>query len=167
MKKGLILVVEHEEPYRATPTDGLILRAVGRGFQVCLIRFAEGLGEIPATSQNRIKEFLDVHELWKNFQNTNENLTPPVEDLRAAWKEAVGIISSGHFHLVILEELSTLLDHDAISEAEVLQFLRNRPPDQHIAITGTNIPEWLASAADTVTHIATVRAQPKSEKTLN
>jgi cob(I)alamin adenosyltransferase len=59
--------------------------------------------------------------------------------------------------MVILDEFNIALQHDYVRLEEVLPVLRDRPPMQHVVITGRGAKEALIAAADLVTEMKQVK----------
>jgi cob(I)alamin adenosyltransferase len=57
----------------------------------------------------------------------------------------------GRYSLVVLDELSLAMQFGLISEAAVLHFLKQRPPQVDVILTGPGMPEALLAIADQVT----------------
>jgi cob(I)alamin adenosyltransferase len=76
---------------------------------------------------------------------------------RKGWNEAVAMIESGEYRMVILDELNTVLKYEYLPLDEVLGVLTARGPMQHIVVTGRHAPEALIEAADLVTEMRLVK----------
>lgn len=61
------------------------------------------------------------------------------------------------FDLIILDELTYPIKFGWLDLNTVLLDLKNRPPMQHVVITGRGAPEVLCEAADTVTEMTDVK----------
>jgi cob(I)alamin adenosyltransferase len=58
------------------------------------------------------------------------------------------------YQLVVLDELTYLLSYGYLDSDAVLDALAQRPPMQHVIVTGRAAPEALIELADTVSIIA-------------
>ena len=67
------------------------------------------------------------------------------------------MIASGEYDLVVLDEFTYPLHYGWIPVEEVIEVLRNRPPMQHVIITGRHAPEALVQYADLVTEMRVVK----------
>ncbi len=59
--------------------------------------------------------------------------------------------------LVLLDELNIVLRYDYISVGEVVEFLKQKPYDKHVVITGRNAKEPLIEFADLVTEMTMIK----------
>jgi len=74
-----------------------------------------------------------------------------------AWDLSKEKIASGEYDLVILDEFTFPLAYGWLPMDEILEFLRQRPPDVHIIITGRKAPQELIDFADLVTEMQEVK----------
>ena len=59
--------------------------------------------------------------------------------------------------MILLDELNIVLRYDYLDIDEVVEVLKNRPPDLHVIVTGRNAKEQLIDAADLVTEMTMVK----------
>ncbi|MGD1860240.1 MAG: cob(I)yrinic acid a,c-diamide adenosyltransferase [Leptolyngbyaceae cyanobacterium] len=67
------------------------------------------------------------------------------------WQHTEAAAMQGKYSLIVLDELSLAIQFDLISEATVLTFLQQRPPQIDVILTGPDMPESLLAIADQVT----------------
>jgi cob(I)alamin adenosyltransferase len=71
-----------------------------------------------------------------------------VQDL---WHHTQAVVSKGRYGLVVLDELSMAMNSDLIPTQDVVTFLRQRPPQVDVILTGPDMPEVVLNMADQVT----------------
>jgi cob(I)alamin adenosyltransferase len=76
---------------------------------------------------------------------------------RAAWERSKALILDPSYELVILDELNIVLRNDTLPLEEIVEFLRARPLDKHICITGRSAKPELLELADLVTEFTEVK----------
>jgi cob(I)alamin adenosyltransferase len=76
---------------------------------------------------------------------------------RAAWEAARGKIGSGHYDLVVLDEVTYPMTWGWIPTADVVRAIRERPAHVNVVATGREAPAELVEVADTVTEMRKVR----------
>jgi cob(I)alamin adenosyltransferase len=59
--------------------------------------------------------------------------------------------------MVILDEFTYPLHYGWVSTEEVIEVLKQRPPMQHVIITGRHAPQALIDCADLVTEMRVVK----------
>jgi cob(I)alamin adenosyltransferase len=157
-KKGLLMVHTGNGKGKTTAALGLAFRAMGHGLRVCVIQFIKGswkYGEL--TSAERFKDLLDIHVVGKGFTWDSKDLDKDRQAALEGWNLAKSIIEEGHHHLIILDELTYVINYGVVSEEEVMDALRRKPEGVHILVTGRDAPEGLISMADLVTEMRDVK----------
>ena len=158
MKKGLLMVYTGKGKGKTTAALGMIFRALGHGFKVCMIQFIKGnwkYGEL--ISSKRFEELLDFHVLGRGFTWKSEDIEKDIKVAQEAWRFAKEVINSGKYQLVVLDELTYLVKYKMVDANEIVGFLKNRPKDLHIVVTGREAPESLIEIADLVTEMQEVK----------
>jgi len=157
-QKGLVLVYTGEGKGKSTAAFGQALRAVGNGFQVCIIQFikgAENTGEAKAFA--RLEDQVEFHVKGSGFTWQIEDKEEAIRTARDAFQFAREKIESDRYDMVILDELTYLLVYDMVSETEVLNMIHNRPERLHLVVTGRGASEKLIDCADLVTEMVSVK----------
>ncbi|MFQ6040457.1 MAG: cob(I)yrinic acid a,c-diamide adenosyltransferase [Candidatus Poribacteria bacterium] len=158
VKKGLLRVYTGKGKGKTTAALGMIFRALGHGFKVCMIQFIKGTwgyGEL--ISAKRFEELLDFHVLGKGFTWKSKYIENDIQAAKEAWRFAKETINSGKYRLVVLDELTYLMKYKMVDEVEIVAFLKNRPKDLHIVVTGRDAPESLVEIADLVTEMKEIK----------
>ena len=158
VKKGLLMINTGDGKGKTTAALGLIYRALGHNFRVCLLQFIKGTrisGEL--VSSDRFKDLLDVYVLGEGFTWNSKGMQTHIEAAVNAWSFAKELILSSRYHLIVLDEFTYLVKQNVISEREALEALLSRPEGTHVMITGRNAPHCLIQIADMVTDMRAVR----------
>ena len=158
VKKGLLMVYTGKGKGKTTAALGMIFRALGHGFKVCMIQFIKGTwkyGEL--ISSKRFEKLLEVHVLGRGFTWKSKDIEKDIKAAQEAWRFAKEIINSGKYQLVVLDELTYLMKYKMVDEDEIVGFLSNRPKDLHIVVTGRDAPKSLIKIADLVTEMQEVK----------
>jgi len=158
-QKGLILLYTGNGKGKTTAALGQVLRAAGHGFKVAAIQFIKNLentGEIKA-AEKIFANHLEIYPMGTGFTWDAKDR----EELRRAaekgWELAKEKINSGHYCMVILDELTYALNYGLLDQAEVIDFLAHKPEKLHIIITGRDASEKLIDLADLVTEMKEIK----------
>ncbi|GBC61729.1 cob(I)yrinic acid a,c-diamide adenosyltransferas e [Desulfonema ishimotonii] len=158
MKKSLLMINTGDGKGKTTAALGLAFRAIGHGQNVCVIQFIKGswkYGEIETAA--KLNGHLEFHVMGRGFTWKSDNLEEDAALARNAWEMAKEKIASGKYRLVVLDEMTYLFLYGMLDEAEVIEFLKNRPEGVHVMITGRNASKNLMAAADMVTQMEPVK----------
>jgi len=158
MRRGLVIVNTGDGKGKTTAALGLILRAWGRGFRVCVIQFIKARsgqwGEVKAAQ----KLGIEWHKIGAGFTWQSKRLDETIALARHGWQLAQEKIASGDYDLLLLDEFTYPLHLGWLDTTSVLDWLRaNRPADLHLVITGRDAPQALIEFADLVTEMRVVK----------
>ena len=157
-KKGLVIVNTGDGKGKTTAALGMVLRAWGRDFCVCVIQFIKAetgqWGEIKATKK------LDIEWLTTGdgFTWLSKDMDETTARALHGWELAKEKIASGDYDLIILDEFTYPLQFGWIDSAQAIDWLKaNKPNDMHIIITGRDAPAALIEYADLVTEMREIK----------
>lgn len=158
IKKGLLIVNTGDGKGKSTAAFGMVLRAWGRGFHICVIQFIKAetgqWGEIKAAK----KLGIEWHTTGDGFTWTSKDMDETIARARHGWELAKEKISSGTYDLIILDEFTYTMAYKWLDTDEVLEWLRlNRPSNLHLVITGRSAPDALIEQADLVTEMKLIK----------
>jgi len=163
LEKGLLIVHTGNGKGKSTAAFGMAVRMLGHGERLGVVQFIKGALH---TSE---RDFLGGHPMC-DFVTMGNGSTWNTQDrdadiatARKGWTEAVAMIGSGHYRMVILDELNTVLKYDYLPLDEVLGVLTARGPTQHVVVTGRHAPDALIEAADLVTEMRLVKHPYKEQ----
>jgi len=158
MKRGLLIVNTGDGKGKTTAALGLMLRAWGRGFRVCVIQFIKA--ETGSWGELKAAERLEIewHKMGDGFTWLSKDMDATIRCARNGWELAQEKIVSGDYDLIVLDEFTYPLNFGWLDNAEVISWLKmHKPPELHLVITGRNAPEALIEYADLVTEMNVVK----------
>jgi cob(I)alamin adenosyltransferase len=154
---SLVIVNTGEGKGKTTAAMGTVLRAVARGWKVCVIQFIK-------SGRWRVGEEKLARELGVDWWTLGDGFTWESKDLdrsealaRAAWEGAREKIATGNYDLVVLDEVTYPMTWGWIPTDEVVRTIRERPAHVNVVATGRDAPADLVDTADTVTEMRKVR----------
>ncbi|MBW4482605.1 MAG: P-loop NTPase family protein [Tildeniella torsiva UHER 1998/13D] len=71
-----------------------------------------------------------------------------IQDL---WSHTKAVVARGLYGLIVLDELSLAVNYGLIPTQDVVDFLKQRPPQVDVILTGPDMPDPLLTVADQVT----------------
>lgn len=155
---GLVILFTGDGKGKTTAALGQAVRAAGHGLKVCIIQFIKGKWETgeALAAQNHLADAVEFHTLgtgftWKDEKNSVQ------EAGRKAWEFARQTILNGGFELVVLDELTYLVNYGIIEETEVIDLLKERPAGHHVVITGRGASKALIELSDLATEMRAIK----------
>jgi len=158
MGQGLIQVYTGHGKGKTTAATGLILRALGHGWPVLLVRFLKPID--PVSGEIRLLRDLPGITLIEAGVGVIDGKADRAEvatSVKQAFAEACHRLSEGNFRLVVFDELNNALHHEYLGWESVASFLRERPLALEVVFTGRHAPTQLLDAADLVTSMEKIR----------
>lgn len=158
-EKGLIIVNTGNGKGKTTAALGMVLRALGHGYKVAIIQFIKGAWE---PSEKRVfsiwqDDLLEFHAMGEGFTWDTQDRDRDIEKAVAAWQKGLEYIRNPDFKLVLLDEINIALKLGYLSVEEVLVGLAQKPPDNHVILTGRGAPTALIERADLVTEMSLIK----------
>ena len=166
--KGIIVLLTGNGKGKSSSAMGMICRALGYDMRVALVRFLKGeqqTGEdlFLKNHPNIVSAHMESGFTW----NTQDQ---ELDKKRAmvTWNEAKEFLNDPEISVVVLDEITYMINYKYLDESEILDTLSNRPENQHVVITGRAASKGLIDASDTVSEVEDVkhafRANIKAQK---
>jgi cob(I)alamin adenosyltransferase len=174
IEKGLLMVHTGTGKGKSTAAFGLAMRAIGNGMRVGIVQFVKGKWETgERVVLERFPDLVTIRTMGEGFTWETQDRARDIAAAEAAWQVSQQMIEASRgpepaYRMVILDELNIVLRYDYLALDEVVETLRNRPPDLHVVVTGRNAKAPLIEIADLVTEMTMVkhpfRAGVKAQK---
>lgn len=147
-------------------SDNLIFKTMGEGFTWSSPDISRGATPINKENTPLINEtefnVVPIIDGSHPFGAKTEINKLHIESAKTAWVSAMDYINCRQFDMVILDELTYLIKYNIIAEEEVIAFLKRRPDNIHIIITGRNASNELMEISDLVTEMKEIKHPYKS-----
>jgi len=142
---------------KSTAAFGTALRAVARGWKVCVVQFMKSerwkVGEREAATRLGV----DWWTIGDGFTWDSRDMERTEAVAREAWRVAREKIESGDYGLVVLDEITYPMTWGWIATSEVVVVIRSRPASVNVIATGRDAPAELIDLADTVTEMRNLK----------
>jgi len=161
LRKGLVIVFTGDGKGKTTSALGIALRACGHGMKVLIIQFIKGsraTGELKAIK--RLSPEIEIIHQGKGFigiRGNNISRKEHIEAAENALKLAKEKIQAGGYDIVILDEINNAVSLNLIPIEDVLESIKNRPPELHLILTGRNAHASVIELADLVTEMRNIK----------
>ena len=155
--KGIIVLMTGNGKGKSSSAMGMICRALGYDMKVALVRFLKGeqqTGEdlFLDNNQNVVSAHMESGFTW-NTQDQNLDKKRANE----TWIEAENFLADPAIDLVVLDEITYMINYNYLDEKSILKALSSRPEGQHVDITGRAASEGIIEASDTVSEVKDVK----------
>ena len=155
--KGIIVLLTGNGKGKSSSAMGMICRALGYDMKVALVRFLKGeqqTGEdlFLDSNPNVVSAHMESGFTWDTQdQELDKKLA------NETWLEAEKFLANPEINLVVLDEITYMINYKYLNETSILNALSNRPEGQHVVITGRAASEGIIEASDTVSEVKDVK----------
>ena len=157
-ERGLIIVHTGKGKGKSTAAFGMVFRALGHGFKIGIVQFVKGKwGTGERDILEKFSDQVTIKAMGEGFTWDTQDRQRDIAAAEAAWGEAKKMIADESYKMVLLDELNICLRYDYLDIGEVVEFLKNKPRDTHVIITGRNARDELLEIADLVTEMVMVK----------
>ena len=157
MQKGYVQIYTGNGKGKTTAAFGLALRASGYGKKIFIGQFVKGMkyGELES-----LKKFSDTITLKQFGRDCFIYNDPEPEDIKIAregWDLVNNILTENSVDILILDEIGIAIYYKLISTQEVIDFIKRKPAEMELILTGRKIPEELFELADLITEMKEIK----------
>ncbi|MDC0482837.1 cob(I)yrinic acid a,c-diamide adenosyltransferase [Candidatus Thioglobus sp.] len=155
--KGIVVLLTGNGKGKSSSAMGMICRALGYEMKVALVRFLKGeqqTGEdlFLDSNPNVVSAHMESGFTWNTQdQELDKKLA------NETWLEAEKFLADPEINLVVLDEITYMINYKYLDETSILKALSNRPEGQHVVITGRAASEAIIEASDTVSEVKDVK----------
>ncbi|HOJ11679.1 MAG TPA: cob(I)yrinic acid a,c-diamide adenosyltransferase [Clostridiales bacterium] len=158
---GLIHIYTGDGKGKTTAAIGLGVRACGRGMKVLMVQFLKGIetGEMIVLKtlepnfvlyrSRQLKKFT-----WEMSAEEQKGASKTQQDLLEYAKKAA---FNENIDLLILDEIMAAINTGFLDKEIVLNFIKNKPHNLELVLTGRNAPKEFTEIADYVSEIIAVK----------
>ena len=155
--KSLVLVNTGDGKGKTSAALGVVMRARAQGWPVAVVQFLKS-GDWQTGEERLGREIgVDWWSLGEGFTWDSENLSKDIATAQEAWRQAASLIAAGEHRLVMLDEITYVINWGWVPISEVVEAIRNRPEKVSIVLTGRDAPQELIDVADTVSEVRNVK----------
>jgi cob(I)alamin adenosyltransferase len=155
--KSLVVVNTGDGKGKSSAAFGIMIRGIARGWNVAVMQFIK-------SGDWNVGEEKIGRQLGVDWYNEGEGFTWNSDDIehdkalaRAGWERARDLIIAGAHELIILDELTYLINWGWIDPESVYDAIRRRPEKVNIVVTGRDAPQALIDVADTVSEVVKIK----------
>lgn len=157
---GLIHIYCGDGKGKTTAAVGLAVRCAGRGNKVLLVQFLKSRdsGELYSLAKLPDIEVMRGKESKKfTFQMNEEEKHALLIEHNKMFEQVLEKIKNGGYLLLILDEVIGALNAKVFEMPKLIEFLRHKPENLEVVLTGRNPAPELVEIADYVSEMRKVK----------
>jgi cob(I)alamin adenosyltransferase len=163
VEKGLLIVHTGKGKGKSTAAFGLVTRAIGNGMRVGVVQFVKGKWETGERHVlEKFPEQVEIRTMGEGFTWDTQDRARDIAAAEAAWAASKEMIEASRgtdpeYDMVLLDELNIVLRYDYLNLADIVDFLKMKPENLHVIVTGRNAKAGLIEIADLVTEMTQIK----------
>lgn len=157
---GLIHIYCGDGKGKTTAAVGLAVRCAGRGNKALLVQFLKSRdsGELYSLAKLPDIEVMRGKESKKfTFQMNEEEKHALLIEHNKMFEQVLAKIKNGGYSLLILDEVIGALNAKVFEMPKLIEFLRHKPENLEVVLTGRNPAPELVEIADYVSEMRKVK----------
>ncbi|MFI3281945.1 MAG: cob(I)yrinic acid a,c-diamide adenosyltransferase [Rikenellaceae bacterium] len=160
MDFGLIHIYTGDGKGKTTSAIGLATRALGGGAKVCYTSFHKRPERYGYTEMDALRELgATVINFAKGHPKLDRSIDPEVTKIESAQaiEQITKIIREQNFDMLIMDEILISVRDNYIPEQTLVEFIRSKPNDLELVMTGRGATQNIIDLADYVSFIEKVK----------
>ena len=160
---GLIHIYTGTGKGKTTAAIGLAARALGGELKVCYCSFHKAPQQYGYTEMESLKKLgAHVINFAKHHPHMDEHVTDgTIDAIKKEVIEAIGtlttLLSKEQFDLLIMDEIFISIRDNYLDEEILLDFIKNKPANTELVLTGRGATEKTMSLAHYITNMECVK----------
>lgn len=165
---GLVVLYTGNGKGKTTAAMGMLMRAWGRGMQVCAIQFVKSPDQQYGESLAAGRMGIEIVQVGDGCTWQSKDMDKTIACAVSGWEFAKQKIMDTSYDIILLDEFTYPFHFGWLDVREVLKWLKaHKPPNLHLVLTGRYAPPELIEYANLVTEMVEVKHPFKDEKLLS
>ncbi len=158
-ERGYIQVYTGNGKGKSSAAIGIAVRAAGAGLKTFFVQFMKVFPYSEINSLTKLSEFITLKQYGKDdfiFRKENPN-AEEIKETQLGLKEAKAAMHSGEYDLLILDEVCVSIYFKLFTTDEIIDFLKQKPENVEVILTGRYCPDKIIEIADLVSEIKEIK----------
>ncbi len=159
VRKGFVQIYTGNGKGKSTAAIGQAVRAAGFGLKTYIAQFMKEFPYNELISLKHLSEWITIEQfggdefVYKKELPGEEELAKARKGLQSAKEKML----SGEYDLIILDEAIVAIYFKLIETEDLIEFIKTKPNNVELILTGRYCPEELIELADLVTEMKEVK----------
>ncbi|MFI0398426.1 MAG: cob(I)yrinic acid a,c-diamide adenosyltransferase [Thiolinea sp.] len=152
--KGVFVLLTGNGKGKSSSAFGMVARALGHGMKVGVAQFIKSRTDTGEEAFFSKQNNVEWHVLGDGFTWDTQDRAQDIATSERGWLIAEKMLADPSYDLVVLDELTYLINYKYLDADRVYDALEKRPVMQHVVVTGRAAAPELRDLADTVSEIS-------------
>ncbi len=155
--RGVVIVITGDGKGKSSSGFGTVIRCLGHGYKVGVVQFIKGTWACGERSFLETVPGVEFYVMGTGFTWETQDAELDRQAAEKVWEQCEHLFRDPQVRLVLLDELTYILNYKYLDRDKVTEAIRNRPPQQSVIITGRGAKKYLLDLADTVSEVKAVK----------
>ncbi len=155
--KGVVVLLTGNGKGKSSSALGMICRALGYDMKIGIAKFLKGVQDTGEDIFLNNQANVETAFMQTGFTWDTQDREFDTQKAKETWGKAKGFLTDESIDLVVLDELTYMINYKYINEQDILDAINSRPDNQHVVITGRSAAESLIDIADTVSEVKDIK----------
>ena len=152
--KGVFVLLTGNGKGKSSSAFGMVARALGHGMKVGVAQFIKSRTDTGEEAFFSKQNNVEWHVLGDGFTWDTQDRAQDIATSERGWLIAEKMLADPSYDLVVLDELTYLINYKYLDADRIYDALEKRPVMQHVVVTGRAAAPELRDLADTVSEIS-------------
>ena len=159
LEKGYIQIYTGNGKGKSTAAIGQAVRAAGYGLRTYIAQFMKEYPYNELKSLELLSEWITIEQFAGDDFVYRKELPSKVEmdKARRGLETAKAKMLKGQYDLIILDEILVSIHFGLFNDEEVMKFMKMKPDNVELILTGRYCPDKILDAADLVTEMKVIK----------
>jgi len=157
LNRGFVHIYTGNGKGKTSAALGLAFRAAGRGLRTYIAQFMKGQAYGELASAQLVPE-ITIEQFGKDtFVHVDKATDEDILLAENGLATATEAMNSGKYDIIVLDEINIAIYFKLAPVSRIIEFVRSRPGNIELVLTGRNAPQALLAIADLVTEMVEVK----------
>lgn len=157
INKNLIVLLTGNGKGKTSSALGMIMRALGYKMKIGIVQFIKGRKKTGEDLFLENEPLVTKIVMKTGFTWDTKNKEKDIIAAQKTWEKAKKLLQDDTIKLIVLDEITYMLNYKYLDEDEVINTILNRPKNQHLILTGRAANAKLIAIADTVSEVRNIK----------
>ncbi|KRQ87225.1 Cob(I)yrinic acid a,c-diamide adenosyltransferase [Caloramator mitchellensis] len=161
LSQGCIQVYTGNGKGKTTAAIGQGVRAAGDELKVYMVQFLKGSETGELKSIAKLEPYFKIFRFEKKrgffWTLSDEEKAELKKEIEKAFEFCKEVLKNKECDMLILDEIMGVLHNKLLTVEEVVEFLKSKPEDIEIIMTGRNVPNEIQEIADLITEMKDIK----------
>jgi cob(I)alamin adenosyltransferase len=161
LSKGYVQIYTGNGKGKTTAAKGQGVRSAGSGLKVIMVQFLKGSDTGELHSLKKLEPDFKIYRFERPrgffWTLSDAEKLELKKDIDAGFEFCKNVMKNNECDLLIIDEIMGVLSNKLLTVEEVYEFIKSKPIEMELIMTGRNVPEEIANCANLITEMKDIK----------